>query len=199
VTPAFDQFSSADALTLIEEYPLAWVIAPAAGIDAASQLPLIALPGAAGGVDTLIGHMSRANPLLAALERDPVALILFNGSQAYVSPEHAGRRDWAPTWNFAHLRIAATIEFTPEETDAALDLLIEAMEIRRSRPWAASELGERYVGMKAAIIGFRARVTAVHGRFKLGQDEHPDTLRAILSRHPDGELVAAMRRLALGI
>lgn len=198
MNPAFGRYSLADAQALIAENPLAWVVARGAGLDAAAQLPLVIAPDCGTGpeIATLIGHMSRANPLVAAFERDPSALILFNGPQAYVSPEHAGRRNWAPTWNYAHLRITARIRFTPDATDTALDLLIDAMERGREKPWAAQELGARYDGMRAAIIGFEAQVTGIEGRFKLGQDEQGDTLRSILSRHPDGALVAAMRRMA---
>lgn len=194
LNPVFDSFSSADARALIVDHPLAWVLAPGAGAYAAAQLPLVAAPDEDGDVRVLIGHMSRTNPLVTAFTRDPDAVILFSGPQAYVSPEHAGRRDWAPTWNYAHLRIAATLVFTPDATDAALDILVDAMERDRSSPWNSGELGKRYDMMRAAIIGFEARVTMLHGRFKLGQDEQDDTLRTILSRHPDRGLVAAMRR-----
>ncbi|MGN6595178.1 FMN-binding negative transcriptional regulator [Sphingopyxis terrae] len=197
MNPLFDDVSSADARALIADHPLAWVLAPGAGASAATQLPLVAAPADDGEVRILIGHMARTNPLVAAFGRDPGAIILFSGPQGYISPEHAGRRDWAPTWNYAHLRIAATLVFTPDATDAALDILVDAMERERAEPWTSGELGPRYEGMRAAIIGFEARVSALEGRFKLGQDEQDDTLRTILSRHPDRGLVAAMRRRTL--
>jgi transcriptional regulator len=48
--------------------------------------------------------------------------------------------------------------------------------------------------MLEAIVGFRAQVTRVAGKFKLGQDERPETLRSIVARHPDPVLVRWMRR-----
>jgi transcriptional regulator len=48
--------------------------------------------------------------------------------------------------------------------------------------------------MEQAIIAFRAEVTRIEPRFKLGQDEPLETLREILAAHPEPELVRWMRR-----
>ena len=179
------------AQKLIADYPLAWVCARLDG--EASQLPLIASCDAEGRPVELIGHFARSNPIGAALAADPRATILFSGPQGYVSPAHAGRRDWGPTWNYAQLRIAAEITIDPDLTEAALGLLIDHMERNRAEPWAASELGNRYPGMLARIVGFRAKVVGLSGKFKLGQDENPATLRTILASHEDPALTEWMR------
>ncbi|MBP7337104.1 FMN-binding negative transcriptional regulator [Niveispirillum sp.] len=71
----------------------------------------------------LIGHFACTNPLHAALTRDPKAVILFKGPDAYLSPAHAGRRDWGPTWNYAPLRVWADITVDESLTRPAIDLL----------------------------------------------------------------------------
>ena len=195
IAPVFERFSNSDIRALIGAYPLAWVCAGSgAGIEA-SQLPLVGVYDEAGRLTELIGHMARSNPLYSVAQRDPGATILFSGPDAYVSPEHAARRDWAPTWNYAQLRIEADIVFEPDRIDAALELLVEAMESGRADPWKSSELGGRYFDMRRAIIAFRAEVTRLEGTFKLGQDETADTLDAIVSNHPDPAMVRWMRRL----
>jgi transcriptional regulator len=191
----FERFASADVRALIAEYPLAWVCAPAARPFAASLLPLIAEYDAAGELTWLIGHLGRRNPLVAALTADPRAAILFKGPDAYVSPEHAGRRDWAPTWNYAQLSIEAELRFSDDETRAAVARLVETMEAGRREPWREPELGARYEPMMAQIIGFRAEVKSLSGRFKLGQDETSDTLRAIVESAEDPALARWMRRM----
>jgi len=184
-----------DIRFLLEQYPLAWVQSHAeAESPVASLLPLVGEYDEAGRLVGLIGHLARANPLHEALKQDPRASILFTGPQGYVSPEHAGRRDWAPTWNFAQLRIGATVHFDEALTEPALDILIEAMEQARAEPWGREELGGRYAGMLGAIIGFRADIRSSAGCFKLGQDERPETLDHILTTHPDADLVRWMRR-----
>lgn len=188
----FERFQADDIRSLIEEYPLAWV-ASAEG-EQESLLPLVGAYDGQGQLTELVGHFAAANPLGAALRKHRHATILFTGPQGYVSPSHAGRRDWAPTWNYAQVQVRADFSVEPEFTGDAVDILIEQMERNRAEPWRATELGERYHAMLPHIVGFRARVTGLKARFKLGQDERLDTLRSILSALPDGDLSRWMRR-----
>jgi transcriptional regulator len=190
----FEDFDPADVRDLIAEYPLAWLCVPGGGTEAASLFPLLGEFSAGGDLTHLFGHMSRRNPLFEQLGRNPEALILFQGPQAYISPTHAGRRDWAPTWNYAQLRIAVRVTFLPEETPLALVGLIDAMEDGFDHPWDVAELGDRYVPMQGAIIAFRAEVTVLNGKFKLGQDEEVATLAKIFETLPDQAVVRWMRR-----
>src|SRR3546814_1392265 len=50
-------------------------------------------------------------PIAATLAADPRALFRFSGPHGYVSPESLTDRDWAPTWNFAVVRIEADVAF----------------------------------------------------------------------------------------
>lgn len=190
----FERFEDADVRALIEGYPLAWVCGGAAGSLEASLLPLIGVYDEEGRLIELIGHLMRSNPLYAALTGDPRTTILFSGPDAYVSPETAGRRDWAPTWNYAQIKVSAEVGFDDALTEYSLKVLIDAMEAGRADPWRVEELGPRYQGMLTRIIGFRARVTGLSGKFKLGQDEDGATLHAILGALPDADSVAWMKR-----
>lgn len=187
----FEIYEPADVRDLIEGYPLAWVRAES---GEASLLPLIGVFDGEGQLTELIGHFGLANPLHAALLASPRANILFSGPQAYVSPSHAGRRDWGPTWNYAQVRIEAAISIEPGLTPAALDMLIGQVEQDIAEPWRAGELGERYEQLIRHIVGFRARVSSVKARFKLGQDEGLTELRSILESHDDKDLVRWMTR-----
>lgn len=194
----FERFDGADVQRLVAEYPLAWVCGGGAADMEASLLPLIGVYDEQGALIELIGHLMRSNPLHAALFADPRATILFHGPDSYVSPEHAGVRDWGPTWNYAKLKIRADVQFDEDLTEPSLDLLIDAMEKGRLQPWTKEELGERYRGMLGRIIGFRATVTGLTGKFKLGQDEGKETLASILGTLPDQATVAWMRRFNRG-
>lgn len=190
----FERFDGADVQKLVEDYPLAWVCGGGAADMGASLLPLIGRFDEQGALVELIGHLMRSNPLHAALVADPRATILFCGPDSYISPEHAGLRDWGPTWNYAQIKIRADVTFDDDLTEPSLDLLIEAMEKGRLQPWSKEELGERYRAMLGRIIGFRATVTDLSGKFKLGQDEGKEALAAIVDTLPDQAMVAWMRR-----
>jgi len=194
----FERFDAADVRKLVADYPLAWVCGGGAAAMEASLLPLIGVYDAEGRLVELIGHLMRSNPLHAALTADPRATILFEGPDSYVSPEHAGVRDWAPTWNYAQIKVRAEVHFDDDLTEASLDLLIDGMEKGRLQPWSKEELGERYRGMLGRIIGFRATVTDLAGKFKLGQDESKETLASILGTLSDGATTEWMRRFNRG-
>lgn len=190
----FETYTADDLRDLIHEFPLAWLCAQDGQADHASLLPLIGGYDDDGRLTHLIGHMARANPLFAALTAKPAALILFKGPDSYISPEQAGVRNWAPTWIYAQVRIEADITFEPDGTGAALDTLIDAMEVGQADPWRSAELGARYDPMLTAIIGFRADVTRLAGKFKLGQDERPETLDRILQSLDDPAMIRWIRR-----
>ncbi|MFV3128930.1 FMN-binding negative transcriptional regulator [Niveispirillum sp. KHB5.9] len=192
----FETYSAADIRHLIEQHPLAWVMTKDG--EEASLLPLVGVYDEEGGLTELIGHFARSNPLNAAFARDPRAVILFRGPQSYVSPSHAGRRDWGPTWNYAQLRVWANISVEEGLTAPSLDLLAVQVERDMAQPWVPSELGPRYDQLIKHIVGFRARVTRTSAKFKLGQDERPDTLRSILANMPDKDLAGWMRRFNPG-
>ncbi len=190
----FDQFQNEDVRALVEAFPLAWVCGGAADAMDASLLPLVGEYDADGRLVALIGHLMRSNPLYHTLQADGRATILFKGPDAYVSPQHAGLRNWGPTWNYAQLKIGADVVFDDALTEPSLQILIAAMETGRPDPWNVPELGPRYTGMLTHIIGFRATVTRLSGVFKLGQDEKDSTLASILGSLPDADTVAWMRR-----
>jgi transcriptional regulator len=198
-TPSpFERYQESDVVDLIGEFPLAW-IAPAGGDPLLSTLlPLLPETDADGRLRTLLGHIPRRNPLVQALATQPRASVLFTGPQAYVSPSRVSDSTWAPTWNFAQVRIDATIRFDANGIDEALWALTQAMESRAPTGWTPASMGERYSRMSQAVIAFRADVHRYQARFKLGQDEKPQTLREILARHPDAALVRWMRRFNAG-
>ena len=194
----FETFENRDLVDLITEYPLAWVTAHAGDGKLASLLPLLPEVDESGRLSRLLGHMSRANPLLRALSLDPRVLVLFQGPQEYISGSWVRDRSWVPTWNFAQVRIDGDLSFEEEGGDAALDALVGAMEAGREGAWRIEEAGARYRSMERRIIAFRIGVQGLHARFKLGQDERPENLRDILSHVANQGLARWMRRFNPG-
>lgn len=191
-----DRFADVDAATLarlIAEYPLAWIVAGTRP-ELATPMPMLLDRDARGQPRSLLGHLPRAHPLVAALEASPRAIFLFQGPHAYITPEWLSTNDWAPTWNFAVARIEADVAFDDRLTDEALARLVAHMERDRAEPWTTAALGPRYEALKRRVIGFTATIRAVAPRFKLGQDETPEHFREIVDGLGDHPLAAWMRR-----
>lgn len=196
--PPFEQYSDTDIIDQIREYPLAWICPLGDNPLLSTLLPLLPESDVDGRLTSLLGHIPRRNPLFQALMAQPRAVLLFCGPQAYVSPACVSDPGWAPTWNFAQVRIEATIRFDEAGTDRALRSLTEAMEAREPTGWKPDNMGERYARLSRAVVGFHADVSQRRARFKLGQDETPERLREIVTRHPDAALVRWMRRFNVG-
>lgn len=177
------------ATKLIEHYPLAWVVSR--GFNA-SPLPLLAECDDSGTLVALLGHCGRTNPLVADLTDDPRGLILCNGPAGYIAPGLVAIEDWAPTWNFATLRIEVDVAFVPEETESSVERLLDHMERGAPERWSTAALGERRGALLSRIIAFRATVRHLDVRFKLGQDERPAILDQIVAGHADRTLAAWM-------
>jgi len=194
--------SEEQVLRLVLAHPLAWVVSLDDGGFRATPLPL--RPRVKDGrIEAFEGHMGRANPQCATLQRDSRALLLFSGPQGYISPSWISNRTWAPTWNYAVVQFLVTIAFDEASArlDAHLSDLVETMERGRENAWSPSEMGERYATLKRMIIPFEAKVLEQRAKFKLGQDERDTVfaeITAALGRSGQDELLEWMKELNPG-
>lgn len=181
MTNPFAPPSAAAVLRLIDEHPLAWVVALDGADCVATPLPLRPQPTADQSIESFLGHFARSNPQVEVLRRNPRALLLFLGPQGYISPSWFHDRTQAPTWNYACAQYVADIEFLedPHVLRGILQDLVSAMERDRVNAWSIDEMGDRYDRLADHIIAFRATVRARRAKFKLGQDERDDVFRQI--------------------
>ena len=187
--PTFQPSAPQQIKQLIDEYPLAWLVSQ--DFDA-TPLPLLAEVNDQGKLTSLLGHIALRNPQYAYLRDNPDALILFTGPQAYMSPNLLSDRDWAPTWNYAVLRMKVRVKFVPEETDQAVAQLVAQQESDQQTPWSRDEMGARYDQLAKYISAFRAMIITCDATFKLGQDETPEVFGELRDNHPDATLTRWM-------
>lgn len=191
MTGLFEPRDAAAVARLIDDFPLGWIIADARP-ELAQPMPLLADRDAAGAPVSLLGHLPKRHPLVAALREQPAATMLFTGPHGYISPALVDEESWAPTWNFAVAVTSAEVAFDDALTDEALTRLVRHMERSRPRPWSIDKMGERYAQLRARVIGFRASITAIRPRFKLGQDEKDSDFATIVERLSDPVLAQWM-------
>ncbi|MDB5465090.1 MAG: FMN-binding negative transcriptional regulator [Phenylobacterium sp.] len=192
-----------DVEALIAAAPLAWVVSATGGPPLATPLPLLIAHGWAGRAPPrLIGHFARTNPQVERLRREPQALLLFMGPNAYVSPSWMADRRQAPTWNYACAQLHATIRFqdAPGDAEAAVTRLANLMEQGRPGAWSPAEMAERLARLARGVVAFEAEVSGTTAKFKLGQDERRDVFADIvagLSQSGHAELALWMQSFAM--
>lgn len=184
-----------DVAALIRTEVLGLVITHDAQGFISTPLPLLAETDAEGSVVAIIGHFARDNPHVARATASPQALISFVGAHGYIGPAAVSNPGWAPTWNYQVAQFEVEIDFQPdpEHGDAAIRALIAAQEGHGPGAWSVDRMGERYARMVPRVVAFRARVRNSTARFKLGQDESPETFREIVTALGDSPLARAMR------
>lgn len=189
-----NRWSNVDVIDLIREYPLAIMVSQGKRGFSSTPLPMLPEAGEDGQLVRLLGHLALTNRQLDDLRATGDACFLFHGPHAYVSPTLVPDRSWAPTWNYALVRVNAEVHIRPDQNDRALRELVARMETGKDDAWAVEELGERYQRLSQHITAFHADVTSVEATFKLGQEEKPVMFESMLAGLNHPELERWMRR-----
>ena len=180
---------------LIAEVGLALIVGVAEGRPLVAHAPVL-LEGA-----RLRFHLSRANPLAAALEAGSHALAVVTGPQAYVSPDWYGLADQVPTWNYLSAEIEGPVRRLDDDgATRLLDDLSAAFETRLApKPaWTRAKMSPgRFEAMLGGITAFEMAVERLEGVRKLGQNK-PAAAQAALAEAlgaAGGENATALARM----
>ena len=161
---------------LIRANPLGTLVShDAAGLQA-SPLPFL-LDASTGEHGVLQTHMARANPHWKALAEDTDCLVIFQGSDGYVSPNwypsKAATHKAVPTWNYAvvHVWGRPRVMEGGDWLDRQLQALTANHEAIRSRPWGVADAPADFIAaQKQAIIGVEITITRIEGKWKMSQN-----------------------------
>jgi len=166
----FQMNDAALAARLIAENPLSTLIGPdAQGRSFVSHLPLSLI--AEGDDLWLEGHMARANPHWAWLEKQAELLAVFTGPDAYISPRHYDTQLAVPTWNYLAVHVYGRFELVDEAQakESVLKRLIAQHDPDYNAQW--NDLPEDYKSkLLGAIVGFRIAVTSWEAKAKISQN-----------------------------
>lgn len=192
--------SASELDRLVREYPLAHVVSWKGDQVAATPLPLIRDTSTdhTVGIAAFIGHFSRHNPQVDLVRSGALSLAIFTGPHAYISPSWLTDRTQAPTWNFATAQFRIDIELIDKPAFAreAVYLLSAQMEEGRPKAWNPAEMHGRFDRLLDGVIPFRARVTGLKAKFKLGQNERRDVFVDMMSGLAAEQLTDVMDAMA---
>jgi transcriptional regulator len=184
---------------LMEAHPFALLVSAVEGEPFATHLP-VALDRGHGKLGRLRCHVARANPHWRGLEKDGACLAVFQGPNAYVSPNWYDKHPAVPTWNYAAAHAygrARAMEDT--ELRKLLDDLSAIHEAGQPAPWTTAKLGEEwFAGMRKAVVGLEIEILRLEGKFKLSQNrpagDRRNVIEALGRGNENARAVAAMMR-----
>ncbi|MBX9901876.1 MAG: FMN-binding negative transcriptional regulator [Burkholderiaceae bacterium] len=162
---------------LIQTHPLgAWVTLDDDGFTA-NHIPFI-LDASRGQHGTLRAHVARANPVWQTINVAAASLVIFQGSQTYITPNWYPTKQLngkvVPTWNYTvvHAHGKAKIIHDREWLLQTITDLTKQHESGRPAPWKVSDAPAEFIDrLVSAIVGIEIPITHIVGKWKVSQDE----------------------------
>lgn len=148
----------------------------------ANHMPFV-IDRTRGELGVLQCHVARRNPVWQAMAKDPRALVIFQGPDAYISPnwypskQETGKA--VPTWNYiaVHARGQAQIMADPDWLLHHLNHLTDHHEQSQPAPWHVADAPDDYIEkMMSAIVGIEIPLATLIGKWKTSQNQ-PDNNR----------------------
>ncbi len=194
----------AKAFELIERQVFGTLVTAAPTGLVVSHLVFIGKPGH-GPNGALESHLATANEHAALVQQGLPSVAIFIAEHGYISsswyPRRPhGRRDNAPTWNFATVHCHGRPELLDQgATVSHIAEVVERLEADQDDRWHLKEIGPGGMASRLPrLLGFRLPIERLDIKLKMGQDEPlPDTRAAIerLEQGIDPALASLMRTL----
>jgi transcriptional regulator len=161
---------------LIRAHPLGLLISVDLDDLHANPIPFLIDPSA-GSLGTLRAHVARANPQWQHLQNGAKALVVFQGSDAYVTPSwYETKKEHGkvvPTWNYVCVQVRGTVKIMddPAWLHSQLTALTAQHEGGRPDEWSIDDAPANFIDMqKRAIVGIEIDITDIAGKWKVSQN-----------------------------
>ncbi len=164
---------------LIRRYPLGLLVCTDAdGQLCANSVPfLLATEPGRQEQTVLQAHLAKGNPQWQVLQQAQECLVVFQGPQAYVSPNwYPSKRAHGkvvPTWNYVtvHARGTPKVITDSEWIHQQITALTQQQEQMQADPWQVSDAPATFTkAMVKALVGVEITVSTMQGKWKLSQN-----------------------------
>lgn len=163
---------------LVQTHPLGLLITHNGQDVEANSIPWLLDVDPLGGPGILRAHVARANPVWKQARVDVNSLVVFQGPQAYISPNwypsKAITHQEVPTWNYCMVQARGLLQVR-EDAAWVLDLitrLSDTHEQNQVQPWSVNDAPKAYIDkMLAAIVGIEIVLTSLTGKWKVSQNK----------------------------
>lgn len=200
--PAFAMGDLADVHGLILESRSATLVTTTPEGLVGTLLPMLLEPSE-GRFGTLYAHVARANSQWK-LNVAEEALAIFNGPEAYISPNWYPTKQEThkvvPTWNYAAVHAYGAAEFF-DDADRLLDIvtrLTNHHEAGEAQPWRVADAPADFIKSQLrGIVGVRMPIMRFDAKRKMSQNRNAADRAGVIeglskSARPQDRAVAEM-------
>ncbi len=174
--PAFTEPREDVLHEFIRARGLGTLVTLSAGRLTADHLPFYFDP-ASGPYGTLRAHVARANPVWRDASPDLEALVVFDGPQAYVTPnwyvtkQESGKV--VPTFNYVAVHAYGPLRIIddPAWLRSLVERLTDRFEARQARPWKVADAPDDFIRAQLqAVVGIEIPIQRLMGKWKVSQN-----------------------------
>ena len=176
VPPHFEETRTDVLAALIRAHPLGTLVCLGAEGLNANHIPFLLDPDPAPH-GTLVGHVSRANPAWRDFDPKVQALVVFHGTDSYITPSWYPTKQQTgkvvPTWNYAVVHAYGFLRIVEDAARlrAIVESLTSANESSRPQPWKVSDAPPQYIEqMLRGIVGIEIEIRRLIGKWKVSQN-----------------------------
>jgi len=164
----------------VSDVGFAALVSPSESGLKVSHLPLLYVDSAGNGV--ISGHMAKGNDHWKVFDGDQESVVIFQGPNAYVSPEWYETRPAVPTWNYGvvHMRGPVTAIHDPEWLIQHVDELVNFHEDGIGEGSKEASYEEIRMKLLGGIVGFHMTVESVEAKFKLSQNRSEEDRAGVI-------------------
>jgi transcriptional regulator len=171
---------------LVRAHPLGtWATQGEDGIIM-NHVPFV-LDATRGPFGTLMGHVSRANPVWNSFSGSVDSVIAFQGAEAYISPSWYASKALhgkvVPTWNYAVVHAHGVPALLDESRLLGhLAQLTAEHEAGRPTPWHISDAPADFIRhMSQQIVGLEIPISRIVGKWKVSQNRSTEDRRGVVA------------------
>ncbi len=200
VPTRFQQHDIEQLKQVIIEYPFATLITHSEHGIEANHIPFIL--DDKNNILSLHGHIATVNPLWKNVAQSSDVLVVFNGPNCYISPNHYPTKKEhgkaVPTWNYVVVHVKGKITFIHD--DAWNMNMLEKLTLRheqkqqeqkqheanhtnkQEKPWSISDAPEAYIQkMMPAITGIQITISSITGQWKVSQNQPKNNQQGVIA------------------
>jgi transcriptional regulator len=206
--PAFREDDLATLQAFIGAHPLGLLISAGAAGVLANPIPFL-LYADEGDKGVLRCHLSRANGQWQALRDGAETLVVFQGTDGYVTPSwypaKAEHGKVVPTWNYAIVQVRGPARVIDDAAwlHANVSALSDSHEAGRQKPWSVSDAPSDYIAAQLrGIVGVEIPIATIEGKFKFSQNRPEADRRGVahgLAGEPGAQAHLAMVKARGGV
>jgi len=171
-------------MSFLEEHPFAFLTGSfLSGAQVATQIPV--LVEERDGELFLKGHFMRNTDHHKAFIENPNALIVFTGSNTYVSASWYNNPQIGSTWNYMSVHMTGQLNFMTNDELARFmrELTLKFEKGNTNSQTIYDNLPDSFLSkMMPAIVGFEMRAEKIDNVFKLSQNRDEKSYLNIISK-----------------